>query len=253
MSRPRPEPESEAQPGMATGDLRREHEIILRALTLLERAGRRLVAGRSVDETAMKDLIGLLRTLADQCHHGKEEGYPFPSMREKGVPPDGPIGLMLAAHAEGRDYLGTLAGLPSRAERAAAALLYVQVMREHIDKENNLIFPAADRLFTPEEQAMLAQVLSGDGGAQIGPERIVPPPPAGDRRAGRDEHHHRGAARPGAGAPETDGPPARRHPPSGFNALCSVANLHVACSVRNCRYFELMIPSELFDLGLAER
>jgi len=40
---------------------------------------------------------------------------------------------------------------------------------------------------------------------------------------------------------------------SGFNALCSVANLHVACSVRNCRYFELMIPSELFDLGLAER
>jgi hemerythrin-like domain-containing protein len=64
---------------------------------------------------------------------------------------------MLAAHAEGRDYLGTLAGLPSRAERAAAALLYVQVMREHIDKENNLIFPAADRLFTPEEQAMLAQ------------------------------------------------------------------------------------------------
>ena len=157
MSRPGPRPESEAQPGLATAELRREHEIILRALTVLERAGRRLVAGRSVDETAMKDLIGLLRTLADQCHHGKEEGYLFPSMREKGVPPDGPIGLMLAAHAEGRDYLGTLAGLPSRAERAAAALLYVQVMREHIDKENNLIFPAADRLFTPEEQAMLAQ------------------------------------------------------------------------------------------------
>ncbi len=157
MSRPRPEPEGEAPPGLATVDLRREHEIILRAVTVLERAGRRLVGGRSVDETAMKDLIGLLRTLADLCHHGKEESYLFPSMRAKGVASDGPIGLMLAAHTEGRDYLGTLSGLPSRAERAAAALLYVQVMREHIGRENAVIFPAAERLFTPEEQATLAE------------------------------------------------------------------------------------------------
>jgi len=33
MSRPGPQPESEAQPGLATAELRREHEIILRALT----------------------------------------------------------------------------------------------------------------------------------------------------------------------------------------------------------------------------
>ncbi len=39
---------------------------------------------------------------------------------------------------------------------------------------------------------------------------------------------------------------------SGFNALGSVANLHVACSIRNCEFFELMIPAELFDFGLAE-
>ncbi|MGH7264250.1 MAG: enolase C-terminal domain-like protein [Candidatus Rokuibacteriota bacterium] len=38
---------------------------------------------------------------------------------------------------------------------------------------------------------------------------------------------------------------------SGFNALCSVANLHVACSVRNGEFFEAMIPAELFDFGLA--
>lgn len=39
---------------------------------------------------------------------------------------------------------------------------------------------------------------------------------------------------------------------SGFNALCSVANLHVACSVRNCEFFETMIPADLFDFGLHE-
>lgn len=39
---------------------------------------------------------------------------------------------------------------------------------------------------------------------------------------------------------------------SGFNALCSVANLHVACSIRNCDLFETMIPADLFDFGLRE-
>ena len=39
---------------------------------------------------------------------------------------------------------------------------------------------------------------------------------------------------------------------SGFNALCSVANLHVACSLRNCEFFETMIPADLFDFGLQE-
>jgi L-alanine-DL-glutamate epimerase-like enolase superfamily enzyme len=31
-----------------------------------------------------------------------------------------------------------------------------------------------------------------------------------------------------------------------------VANLHVACSVRNCSFFETMVDADLFDFGLAE-
>jgi hemerythrin-like domain-containing protein len=152
-----PRRRTDAVAGPATAELRREHELILRAVALLERAGRRVVAGRPVDETALHELIALLRTLAEQCHHGKEEGFLFPSMREKGLPPDGPIRDLLAAHGEGRDYLGTLSGLPSRAERAAAALLYVRLMREHIEKENALVFPVADVMFSAEEQAILAR------------------------------------------------------------------------------------------------
>lgn len=49
---------------------------------------------------------------------------------------------------------------------------------------------------------------------------------------------------------EAFGVPCEIH--SGFNALCSVANLHVACSVRNCEFFETMIPAGLFDFGLQE-
>jgi hemerythrin-like domain-containing protein len=148
---------SEPALALATADLRREHQLIRRGLRLLEHAGRRLAAGRPVDEPAMKELVGLLRRLADQCHHGKEEGHLYPSMRAKGLPPDDRLRALLAAHSEGRDYLGTLAGLPSPAERAAAALLYVQVTREHLDSEEREIFPVADRMFTPGEQAELAR------------------------------------------------------------------------------------------------
>jgi len=152
-----PKEEAPGAPGLATADLRREHEIILRALVVLERAGRRLAARHSVDEEVLKDIVALLRRFAEQCHHGKEETHLFPSMKAKGIAAEGEIGRLLAAHSEEHDYLGTLSGYSSGAERAAAALLYVRVMRQHIEAENTAIFPVADRLFTPDEQAALAR------------------------------------------------------------------------------------------------
>jgi hemerythrin-like domain-containing protein len=126
-------------------------------LAVLERLGRRLAARRPVEETTFTEVVTLLRRLADQCHHGKEEGHLYPSMRQKGLPPDGRLAALLSAHGEGRDYLGTLSGLPSLAERAAAALLYVRVTREHLDGEEREVFPVADRQFAPAEQAELAR------------------------------------------------------------------------------------------------
>lgn len=38
---------------------------------------------------------------------------------------------------------------------------------------------------------------------------------------------------------------------SGFNALMSVANLHVACASQGGRFFEVMVPSGVFDFGIA--
>lgn len=155
--------------GPPTGELRREHELIRRGLVLLERAGRRLAAGRSVDDAALADLVDLLRRLADRCHHAKEEQHLYPAMRAKGLPPDERLGAILAAHGESRDYLGTLAGLPSPAERAAAALLYVRVMREHLDVEERDVFPVADRMFTPAEQDEIARACAETERAAVGP------------------------------------------------------------------------------------
>src|SRR5262245_24142123 len=154
MSAQPPSVEAPGAPGLATADLRREHEIILRALVVLERVGRRWVAQQPVDEAVLGDVVTLLRRLADQCHHGKEESYLFPSMRAKGAA-EGEIGRLLAAHSEEHDYLSMLSGDASKAERAAAALLCVRVMRQHVEAENTVIFPVVDRLLAPGEQERL--------------------------------------------------------------------------------------------------
>jgi hemerythrin-like domain-containing protein len=153
----------------ATDNLRREHESIRRGLRLLEHAGRRLALGQSSDGPSMTALVDLLRRVADQCHHVKEEAHLYPAMQAKGLPADDRLAALLAAHGEGRDYLETLAGLPSPAERAAAALLYVRVMRDHLDSEERDVFPLADRMFTPTEQADLARAYAAIERTVLGP------------------------------------------------------------------------------------
>lgn len=47
-----------------------------------------------------------LKVFADKCHHAKEEDVLFPEMEKAGVlRKGGPIGVMLAEHAQGREYV----------------------------------------------------------------------------------------------------------------------------------------------------
>jgi hemerythrin-like domain-containing protein len=158
------------EPGpRATDELREEHELIRRGLHLLEQAGRRLVAGARVPEAAMEGLVSVLRRFVDQYHHGKEEMLLYPRMRARGLPPDGRLRELVAAHIEGHDYLGALADLSSQADRAAAALLYVQVTREHLAAEEETVFPVADRMLSAAEQAELARAYAETEAAAFGP------------------------------------------------------------------------------------
>jgi hemerythrin-like domain-containing protein len=139
----------------ATADLRHEHEVILRALAVLERIADRLASAKPVSGATLGELVELLQTFADRCHHGKEEDELFPAMRGKGM--GGTLAVFLEEHEEGRGYLRTLASGAPSAERAAAARRYVGMLRDHIQRENEILFPLADGLFTPEEHRALAR------------------------------------------------------------------------------------------------
>lgn len=135
--------------------LREEHRVILRALGVLEAAAARLAGGRPPPEGWWPETIAWLRAFADKNHHAKEESWLFPAMVKAGVPSDGgPIGVMLEEHQRGRALVRAMeAGEP--ASRAAKAREYVTLLREHIEKENGVLFPLADAVLDEAAQRAL--------------------------------------------------------------------------------------------------
>jgi len=140
----------------ATEVLMHEHRVIERVLDGLEAAAARLELGRAVRPGLFAEAAGFFSGFADGCHHRKEEQVLFPAMLAHGIPDrGGPIGVMTEEHARGRallrdlrDAAGRLAArdADARAELAIAVRGYVALMRRHIDKEDAVLFPMAERV-----------------------------------------------------------------------------------------------------------
>jgi hemerythrin-like domain-containing protein len=81
-------------------------------------------------------------------------------MIKAGVPADGgPIAVMLEEHAEGRALLATMyTGEP--ADQAAAARRYIRLLRDHIDKENGVVFPLADAVLDELDQTEVRRAFA---------------------------------------------------------------------------------------------
>ena len=67
-------------------------------------------------------------------------------MVKAGVPSEGgPIGVMLEEHTQGRVLVQAMAAA-GPAERPAVARRYIRLLRDHIEKENGVLFPLADSI-----------------------------------------------------------------------------------------------------------
>lgn len=138
----------------ATEILRKEHRAIELMLDILESACAKLEAGNSVDHQHLEDMTEFLKIFADKRHHGKEEDLLFPALQKAGIPQNGgPVAAMLREHDMGRGYIRgmsqSLAKMKEAGNGAAAvftdnAQSYIFLLRQHIDKENNILFQIAD-------------------------------------------------------------------------------------------------------------
>ncbi len=149
----------------ATDILRSEHEVILKVLSAVESIAHGAERDGKLDVVSAEEALEFIRNFADRCHHGKEEDHFFPSLVTRGMPRNvGPIAVMLADHDEGRGFVkrmtSALADVKSSkpgavAAFAAAAEAYVALMRDHIEKENGVLFPMGDEMLSAQDQAAL--------------------------------------------------------------------------------------------------
>ena len=140
----------------ATDVLMDEHRVIERVITALEAGSDRLEKGEAMRPEFFMDAAAFIKGFADGCHHKKEEGVLFQTMIAYGVPTQGgPINVMLAEHEMARTYTrGLLAAAESlaqgdqnaRQEGVHFARSYATLLRQHILKEDRILFPMANQI-----------------------------------------------------------------------------------------------------------
>lgn len=148
-----------------TAVLKSEHQTILRVIGVLERLVARSERGDGFEHTAMGRCVEFFQLFADACHHAKEEDLLFPVLESRGIPrEDGPIGVMLREHTLARQYTKEMAdalnALGDGEERAeskfrTAAREYIELLTNHIHKEDNVLFNMGDSVMSNDDQTTL--------------------------------------------------------------------------------------------------
>ena len=153
----------------ATEILMEEHRVIERVLVSLETAAKRLSAGQAVPIDFFLKAADFIKGFADGCHHKKEEGVLFVFLVANGMSRDaGPVAVMLAEHEEGRRLTRAMREGAKRlkggdqtaiSQVTQNALGYVTLLRQHIQKEDNILFPMADRAIPVEQHAQITEAF----------------------------------------------------------------------------------------------
>lgn len=163
-----------------TDQLKEEHEGILLMLRILEEVGARIQRKESVDPAHLEGILEFLKVFVDTCHHGKEEDLLFPELEKRGMPKDpGPLGVMLSEHNRGRAHIrGMKEGLSRMKEPGgdASGFLentgnYIALLRQHIQKENTVLFPMGEKILPKEIQERIAEEFEELERERIGPGR----------------------------------------------------------------------------------
>ncbi len=137
-----------------------EHRLIVAVLDSLEEAADRLDSGNVVNPEFFLDAANFIEGFADKCHHAKEEDILFVAMTARGMPQDsGPVAVMLHEHDEGRRYTAAFRSAAAKmkegdesaiADVVRNAFDCVNLLREHIMKEDGVLFPMAEQVISAD-------------------------------------------------------------------------------------------------------
>lgn len=142
----------------ATKNLENDHVHILKLINVMEH----VTHTENPEISHIELIVNIVRNFADGIHHAKEENIFFPLLGERGFSPtQGPVAVMLHEHVEGRKYVkGIDDNIKLYKEGNNSALIdvfsnmnrYAALLRNHISKENNILFKMADNVLSESDQ-----------------------------------------------------------------------------------------------------
>jgi hemerythrin-like domain-containing protein len=145
----------------ATKNLEDDHVHILKLIDVMEHIART----GNPDVNHLEKIVYIIRNFADGTHHAKEENLFFPLLAEKGFSPtQGPVAVMLHEHVLGRNFVKGMAdniSLYKSGNKTALSEIfrnmngYSELLRNHISKENNILFRMADNALSESDQSNL--------------------------------------------------------------------------------------------------
>lgn len=148
--------------------LEREHQVIEQVAAACGTCAAALRKGARIPADILRSTIAFLRVYGDQYHNQEEERL-FALLREKGVPA-GSCPIATLEHEKQKlatmiDQLSAAVDIYIESAGAVNATLIdtlqalAQFYPDHIWKENYLLLPMADKMFSEADQQALAQSL----------------------------------------------------------------------------------------------
>ena len=135
--------------------LMNEHRLIEQVLGSLRTFVDQLSPGQSEARARVAGYAEFFREFADRTHHGKEEDRLFGAMAQHGFPANGgPVFVMLQEHEIGRAHVRALAEAGGGSGEFSGEELdkvksnaegFILMLSAHIQKEDRILFPAAER------------------------------------------------------------------------------------------------------------
>jgi hemerythrin-like domain-containing protein len=147
--------------------LKAEHEGIKLMLKIMDRVCNRLKSKKELNQEHFIKILEFLNIFIDKCHHGKEEDLLIPAMVKAGVPKGaGAITFTLKEHKEGRGYVKSMSQSFDKLKKDDAGAsetiiesekYYSDLLVKHIDKEESVLYPMADKVLSHIKQGELLE------------------------------------------------------------------------------------------------
>jgi hemerythrin-like domain-containing protein len=150
----------------STALLLEDHKHILRALRVLEEMAALVKRGNKKNDKDVQDVLEFLNGFADRIHQGREESILFPALlRDPGQKNYKELSGLIFEHNRQRSLIeGLHDSIASKEPKDFVyyATRFVEILRHHIQEEEQTLFPLSNSTLSPAEDERIAEGMQNE-------------------------------------------------------------------------------------------